>query len=473
MLEDIEDGKAAATRLAGGAPLHSTLDVADPADWLALDAAVREVAWPRPQFLPGWEHPDILPADLTQLGESRLALALCHRDGRIRQEALRQSVQHPGLLPLVVIRCADWVGPVREHARQLLREALNVDLALDLAPLILRVGRRDRGAFGVDVLGQILRQASRGQLAVLFADPDRIVRRFAYRLAIEGRLLRPAELAHAAASDQDTVVQDLCATAALTALGDEDAYEGVLPLLLSARNPRIRSAGVTALRRAGRAEQAEPFLSDRSALVRACARYVIRQQGGDPAAWYRERCTAPDDPELPPGAVIGLAECGNRADAELLRPLLVHPAAGVRARAVAGLRALDRADAKQLRPLLDDPAPGVVRETATALLPSVKELPADWLLERTSSERPRHVRVGAFRLLDARGGIVALRAAVALFEDPDAKLRTWAAQSVQRWHPSPDGRRGDAEVGELLDRSRHLFSDHMLRRRKWEAGVDS
>nr|WP_251692838.1 hypothetical protein [Streptomyces sp. CHD11] len=94
-------------------------------------------------------------------------------------------------------------------------------------------------------------------------------------------------------------------------------------------------------------------------------------------------------------------------------------------------------------------------------------------MERTGSEWPRHVRVGAFRLLDARGGIVALRAAVGLFEDPDTKLRTWAAQSVQRWHPSPDGRRGDAEVGELLDRSRHLFSDYVLRRRKWEAGVDS
>ncbi|MCZ9336684.1 hypothetical protein NGM37_02700, partial [Streptomyces sp. TRM76130] len=66
------------------------------------------------------------------------------------------------------------------------------------------------------MLRQILRQASHGQLAVLFADPDRIIRRFAYRLAIEGRLLRPAELARAAAGDQDTVVQDLCATAALT-----------------------------------------------------------------------------------------------------------------------------------------------------------------------------------------------------------------------------------------------------------------
>ncbi|MFH8796004.1 hypothetical protein [Streptomyces sp. NPDC017941] len=467
------DGTAAATRLAGGAPLRSTFDVADPGDWLVLDSAVREVTWHHPQFLPEWEHFAPLPADLTGLDESRLALALCHRDGRIRREALRQSVRYPNLMPLVVIRCVDWAAPVREQARRLLSDALTVDSALGLAPLILRVGRRDRGAFGVDALGRILRQASYGRLAALFAGPDRTVRRFAYRLAIDGQMLRPAELARTAAGDQDTVVQDLCATAALTALVAEDAHEDVLPLLLSARNPRVRSAGVTALRGAGRPEQAELFLSDRSALVRACARYVVRQQGGDPVAWYRERCMAAYDPELAPGAVIGLAECGNRADAGLLRPLLVHPVAGVRARAVAGLRALDCADANQLRPLLDDPAAAVVRETATALLPSAKELPVDWLSERTGSERPRHVRVGAFRVLDARGGIVALRAAVGLLEDPDMKLRTWAAQAVQRWRPSPNERRGDLEAGELLDRSRHLFSDHVLRRLMREAGVDS
>lgn len=157
------------------------------------------MSWYRPLSLPEWEHSAPLPAELSELGESRLALALCDRNGRIPQQALCQSVRYPGLLPLVVIRCTHWVEPVREDARRLLRETLNVDSALGLASLILRVGRRDRGTFGVDLLGHILRQAPHGQLAVLFADPDRIVRRFAYRLAIEDRLLRPAELARAAA----------------------------------------------------------------------------------------------------------------------------------------------------------------------------------------------------------------------------------------------------------------------------------
>lgn len=348
MVEGVEGGAAAAVRLAGGAPLRETLDVTDPGDWLALDAGVREAVWERSRFLPGWERSAPLPDEPTGLDEARLALALCHRDGRVRQEALRHSVRHPELLSLVVIRCADWVRPVREDARQVLGETLDVDTALALAPLVLRVGRRDRGAFGVEVLGRVLRRASHERLARLFSAHDRPARRFAYRLSVEGRLLRPAELARVAARDQDTVVQDLCATAALASLRDEDVYEDVLSPLLSAANPRTRSAGVTALRRAGRSEEAWTFLGDRSGVVRACARYVVRQQGGDPVPWYRERCTAPDDPALPPGAVIGLAECADRADAGLLRPLLAHPAAGVRARAVAGLRALDCAEVKQV-----------------------------------------------------------------------------------------------------------------------------
>ncbi|WP_459740915.1 hypothetical protein [Streptomyces sp. E-15] len=77
MLEDVTDGSAAATRLAGGAPLRSTLDVADPGDWLALDAGVREVAWYSPRPLPEWEESAPLPADLTGLIPFFAAPAAC------------------------------------------------------------------------------------------------------------------------------------------------------------------------------------------------------------------------------------------------------------------------------------------------------------------------------------------------------------------------------------------------------------
>ncbi|GHF90895.1 hypothetical protein [Streptomyces griseosporeus] len=473
--EEIQAGEAAALRLAEGVPLREALDVGDPRAWLALDLGARVVRHGyRPEFIPAWEAAAPLPARLRLPGafelldEARLALVLCHRDGRLRERALGRAAGRPGLLALVVVRTTDWAEPVRHRARELLRAHLDAEAAVALAPLVLLLGRRDRGDFAVDLLGQVLRAAPPERLSPLLAHPDRAVRRFTYRLAVERGALSPVELARAAAEDADTVVQTLCTDAALAGGRTDD---DVLALLLAARNPGVRSAGVTALRRAGRPEQAEAFLADRAAMVRACARYVVRQYGGDPAAWYRARCAGPRDEALPPGAVVGLAECGERADAVLLWPLVGHPVPGVRARAVAGLRLLDVAEARRLEPLLEDPAPGVVREVTAALLPSARSLDAGRLTGLLAAERPRHQRVAAFRLLDACGGLVRLRAAVASLDDPDEKLRHWAGQSVQAWTPSADVPAGAAEVGRLLDRARHLFSDHVLKRRKWGAGV--
>lgn len=512
-------------RLASGVPLRDVLDVGAPVSWTDLDVEVRVSARYRPGLLPGlaWVEgrsgptaSSLIAAAVGRLRRKRgaefavesvepsLALALCHPDGRVRAAALARAREYPDLLPLIVIRAADWAEPVHAPARELLRDALDVDAAVALAPLILLVGRRDRGDFGVRLLGEVLRRAPGERLGPLYGSADRTVRRFAHRLAVAEGFLSPAELARAAARDGDAVIQDLCAEAALKTVA-ADVGDDVLRPLLAARNPRARASGVTALRRAGRAAEAERFLTDRSAVVRACARYVVRQLGTDPLRLYRAWCSElgpeaggdretsearepkpetgqarkPETGKDPkpgsfapaPGAVIGLAECGERADAVLLWPLLSHPVPAVRARAVAGLRLLDVVDAGRLRPLLEDPAPGVVRETGLALLPSAQELPSDWLMERLGERWPRYVRVAAFRLLSAGPGIVPLRAAVELLEDPDPKLRGWAEQAVQRWHPPAGLPSGEAEVEALLDRCTHLFSSYVLRRRKWEAGV--
>ncbi|MCH0539180.1 hypothetical protein I3F58_06340 [Streptomyces sp. MUM 203J] len=448
----------AAVLLSYGAPLVSVLGAAESGDWLALDTGVRDAPLHRSVYFPERRCLAPLPDDLAQADEPRLAVALCHRDGRIRAAALPFAERYPGLLPLVVIRCADWAEPVRQRARQLLRDVLDADTAAGLAALVLRMGRRDRGVFAVELLTEVLGAAPRDRLDVLLASPDLAVRRFTYRLGVEHGRLGPGELAVAAGRDPDTVVQDVCSTAALAALRDAGPSDEVIAPLLAARGPRARSAGVTALRRAGQTERAEPFLADRSGLVRACARYVVRHHGGDPAAWYRERCVVPGGPVSAPGAVIGLAECGHRHDAGLLRSLLAHPDGRVRAHAVAGLRVLDAADADLLLPLIDDPVSRVVRETVHALLPHAKALPVGHLTGRTGRQWPRHVRTAAFRLLTARRGVVALRAAVAGLDDPDVKLRTWAEQGVRCWSPADDEPLVDTEVDELLERSRHLFS---------------
>ncbi|MBC7273380.1 MAG: hypothetical protein H5T76_32590 [Streptomyces sp.] len=449
-------------RLARGVAPYDAFDVGDPLAWTTVDLTVRHL----------WQPPPLPTlAEVATVGDGRLALALCHPDGRVREAALSRAADRPALLPLVVVRCADWVAPVRERAREVLRASLDADTAVALAPLILRVGRRERGAHAVELLGGWLRGLPRERRASLFTSADRSVRRYAYRLAVEEGLFSPAELARTAALDGDIVVQNLCTEAALAAVRESGAYDDVLPSLLGAPGPQVRAAGVTALRAAGRPETAVPFLVDRSAIVRACARYVVRQYGGDPVARYRAWCADPAGPTTSPGAAVGLAECGERADAVLLWPLLGHPEGRVRAGAVAGLRMLDVVDVERLLPLLDDPAPGVVREVTRALLPSARALPPEVLTERLPPGRARQARVAAFRLSQARGGVVALRVAVGLLDDADERLRVWAGQCVQRWRAGGDVVRGDAEVGELLDRARHLFSDYVLKRRKWEAGL--
>ncbi|MGW1326057.1 hypothetical protein ACWD64_26365 [Streptomyces antibioticus] len=469
---DIGGGEAAAVRLARGNLLRDVVGGDDPEAWIALDAGVRQGSWGAL-----WEltvdGPDV--AELVRGGrpltEEQLALALCHRDGRIRGAALARAAGFPELLPLVVVRCSDWVPQVREEARRLLAETLDARTVAGLMPLILRVGRRDRGDFVTGLARALLRAAPDEALARLYAHPRRTVQRFAYRLAVEEGLLSAVELARAAARGADTVVQSLCADAALAAMTGDDAWDDVLEPLLGARGPRARSAGVTALRRAGRAERAAGFLPDRSGMVRACARYVVRQLGGDPRAWYRERCADPADPSLPPGAVLGLAECGERADAVTLWPLLGHPAAGVRARAVAGLRVLDTVDVARLWPLLDDPSPSVVREVTAALLPSAERLPADRLLARLGAGRPPAVRTAALRLLDAYGGVPGLRAAVALLDDPDVRLAERAERSVRGWRPTVTVPGGDPEVTALLTRAADHLGEAALRPLLWEAGA--
>lgn len=270
------------------------------------------------------------------------------------------------------------------------------------AALILRVGGRSRGDFAQELLTGALRAGPAAQAEALLAGGDRATARLAHRVALERRLIPAARLARIAARHRDVVVQDLCAEAAVAALGDRtfDAFIEVVVPLLGARQPQVRSAGVTALRRAGRHADAEPYLTDRSALVRACARWVLRQGGTDPAPLYRALCA---DPAVRPAAAVGLGECGVREDADLIRPLLAHPVPGVRACAVAGVRALEAVRVDEVRPLLNDSSAAVVRQATAALLPWADRIPQELLRELLAEDRQRHQRVAAVLLLRAVG----------------------------------------------------------------------
>ncbi|MFF7877036.1 HEAT repeat domain-containing protein [Streptomyces californicus] len=418
---DCWDGEAvrAVVRVCEGATPAEAFDTASADAWLAFDAGARCMD-DRPWLShapagapgrPGRSAPTLLDRLRGRRGSPLAspvpppppAVALCHPDGRVREAALEAVRSAPELRPLLVVRCADWATPVRERARTLLAELPGVAL-FPLAELVLRLARRERGGFARALLEAALREGPAAGVLALTARQDRATYRLAYRIAVERGLLTPMELAATAATSGDVTIQDLCADAAVAvrAEGGGPAPDpAVLDRLLTARSPRVRSAGVTALRRAGRCRDAEPYLADRSALVRACARYVLRQGGDDPLPRYRAWCA---EAAGRPAAAAGLGECGDRAvDAARLWALLEHPSPAVRLHAVTGLRALDAVVRERLTPLLDDPSPAVVRAATRALLPDAAGIPEPLLRERTAPDRPRAVRVAAERLLRAAG----------------------------------------------------------------------
>ncbi|MFG2995698.1 hypothetical protein [Streptomyces sp. NPDC048340] len=422
--------------------------------WIAFDQAVREIQR---------RHHGTAP-------DGRPVVALCHPDGHVREDALRGADPVPELL---AIRCTDWVPAVREQARRVLLGAMAADPAgtlRRLTPLLLRLARREHGAWVLELLPLALRGTQ--VQAELRASADLPTRRYAARLSLETGRFGVRELARLAAAELDPQTGQLWADAALASMAADGPDDEAFASLLGSHSPAVRAAGVTALRRAGWAARAAEHLTDRSGLVRACARWAVRQDGGDPYGRYRELVEDPG--RITPYAVTGFAECAGRGDAPLLRGLLAHPDNAVRAAAVGGLRLLDTTDIALLRPLLDDPSAAVAREASLSLRASAGQLPADWLRARMEPGRPVHTRRAAYRLLHEQGGVAGLRAAVELLADDDPTLRRTAAQHVQSlWSPYRPLALPlrDPEVGALLDRCTGLFSDWVIRQMRSRLGL--
>ncbi|ATW47624.1 hypothetical protein [Streptomyces peucetius] len=148
-----------------------------------------------------------------------------------------------------------------------------------------------------------------------------------------------------------------------------------------------------------------------------------------------------------------------------------HPVAAVRAQAVAGLRLLESVPVEDTLLLVDDPSAALAREASRALLPYARRLPADRLTERLSPPWPTPTRRAAFRLLRACGGLIQLRAAVALLSDADPALRRNAESAVQLRAWMAEVPPGDTEVDRLLRQCTHLFSDYVMGVLRARAGL--
>ncbi|MFJ3965753.1 hypothetical protein [Streptomyces sp. NPDC090036] len=162
---------------------------------------------------------------------------------------------------------------------------------LRLTPLVMRLGRREQGAWALERLEAAL-DGDHDLLGGLRANADPLTRRFAARLTLGAGLLGVRERARLAAREPDAVAGRLWTDATPAALAADGPDDEAIDTLLGGRGPMVRAAGVTALRGAGRTAEAAGHLADRSGMVRACARWLVRQGGGDPEVGaLLDRCT--------------------------------------------------------------------------------------------------------------------------------------------------------------------------------------
>lgn len=368
------------------------LAAGDPRRWVEFDLSVRR-AW--------------LPAGARPTARQTLADAACSGDGYLREAAIgRLAVSRdPEALPLLLIRCVDWAGPVRDAARRAVVSKLDEYALRAMLPLIGVLRRREVD----DWMSTLFRDALPRLLDVALALEDRETRRFAHREAFS--LLSRERLLDIAVRDSDFVIRALYGNALL------DRLECVEELL-AAGAPKVRMRALTLVGQA----TVEAHLADRVSAVRSMAQFLVRQAGGDPASRYR-------DMPVSFGVLAGLGETGTAADAGLLEGRLGDERPLIRRTAVRGLRRI-APESAAVRPLLTDPSPAVTRQVVEFLRgkPALVDVPT--LRALLTAEAP-HTRRAAVALLRDRDTWLRVHTDLSLLRDGD--LRADAEQDLYAW----------------------------------------
>ncbi|KDN18329.1 HEAT repeat domain-containing protein [Amycolatopsis rifamycinica] len=367
----------------------------DVRQWIEFDTAVRRASWYRAER-----------RLRRRLSREELAEAACDSNGYLREAAVERLAvsTDPEALPLLLLRCVDWVRPVRERARSAVSSKLDQPTLRAMLPLLGLLRRRAVD----DWMTTLLREALPNVLEDALALEDRETRRWFHGEAIG--LLSRERLLDIALRDHDFVVRAVCGNVLL------DRGEHVEELA-AAGAPKVRVRALTLLG----TDAAVVSLADRSSAVRSMAQALVLKAGGDPAAHYRAMPASF-------GAIAGLGETGTAADAARLERHLADDRPRIRRAAVRGLRRI-APESEAVRPLLTDPSPAVTRQVVTFLRGRFTD-PAT-LRALLDPARPVHTRRAAAALLRDHDTWVRLHTDLALLADPD--LAAQAHQDIHTW----------------------------------------
>ena len=182
------------------------------------------------------------------------ALASMHRDGFVRERAVRQLAASQTQLSdrMLAVRSGDYVGAVRDAARQALMMRTGLVHTGRIMPVLQRFESRERGAeFRVAYLDALVSlYGERETWKVLREAGDRDLRRAAFRYSIDHRLLDTTQAVTQLPGERDQVVRRLLAQV----VADNPDPRTIRAVLLRARAAESRVLGLVKLQ----ASQLEP-----------------------------------------------------------------------------------------------------------------------------------------------------------------------------------------------------------------------
>jgi len=400
----------------------------------ALDAKLRVFGYWEIQ-VGAWAR--LKPAELPNLAKSAASrssiagLATFHENGHVREAAVRylNEIDDGSEVPFLLLRLKDWVDPVRDAAIAAIQRRLtpsrlghfvrNIYIIFRLTEW-KRAGRDDVVRW---LMGQLVEEQNQQTLRSLLESPDALIRRPAFRLALEIGGENCKCLVLAGLKSEDVVLRVRAARHVRQSFQQGELIE-ILPLMEQDKSMPVRREAL--LTRLDRQPESAAFwlekaLLDRHASMRELARFYLRRSGRSEFADVYRQALAEDLKNSV--ALAGLGENGTNADIPLVRPFLCSRITRERVAAVRAFASLGGEEVRdELMVMLPDDKTRVTLAAAKGLENHLDAVSPSMLWARFGGDTRTHVRRALLDLSSQMGGWSSLPVLIRLAADSDTAL---------------------------------------------------
>ena len=434
---------------AAAAAVHRLLLVTPLMDLVWIDSDLRKYSYY--PFVTSLEWYNLSPSQLgllerfAEASTSLLALATSHRNGYVREKALRKlSLVTTGVeVPFLILRLNDWVPNVRELANTAIRSRLRPEYStklianLELLSHLEHARRADHSEI-TDAINQLLQSDEcRTELLASLNSKDRFVRRACFKLVLASTTSDlQQQVVTQALNTNDTNVRRLAAETVRTAFTGATLERFLERIKRDPFMPVRREALRTAveLKLPQVTEALREALLDPTQSIREESRHHFRKiEAMDFGAFYRQHLTTAK-PQMLFAAISGLGETGRPPDDTLLLPFCTHSASSIRRAAIKALAALKpEAHLETFLSALEDEAGGVSRLGAKVLARRTSSISAARLWDLFVSTPHLHVKRNVLSLMAKFTKWESISYLVRAHCEDDEEIVTMSKFAVNRW----------------------------------------